>query len=97
MSPISGPASKILVQLGAKVKAGDPLALIDSPDFAAAVSAYRKAVATAKNLRRVADLNEELFQHGAVAKRDLEQAQTDAINADADRDARPCRRFIHSA
>jgi membrane fusion protein, heavy metal efflux system len=87
LSPISGPVIKLLVSLGEKVKAGDPLAIIDSPDFAAAVSAYRKGVATAKNLRRVADLDDELFQHGALAKRDLEQAQTDAANADADRDA----------
>ena len=63
------------------------MAIIDSPDFAAAVSAYRKAVATAKNTRRIADLDEELFQHGALARRDADQAQTDAGNADADRDA----------
>jgi len=87
VAPISGPVAKLMVSLGAPVKAGDPLAEIDSPDFAAAISAYRKAVATAKNLRRIAELDEELFTHGALAKRDLEQAQTDAINADADSDA----------
>ena len=87
LAPISGPVAQLLVSLGAQVKAGDPLANIDSPDFAAAISAYRKAVATAKNARRIADLDEELFKHGALARRDLDQAQTDAINADADRDA----------
>jgi len=87
LAPISGPVAELLVSLGAKVKAGDPLAIIDSPDFAAAVSAYRKAVATAKNARRIADLDEELFRHGALARRDVDQAQTDAGNADADRDA----------
>jgi len=87
VAPISGPVAKLMVSLGAPVKAGDPLAEIDSPDFAAAISAYRKAVATARNLRRIAELDEELFTHGALAKRDLEQAQTDAINADADSDA----------
>ncbi len=87
VAPISGPVARLLVSLGATVKAGDALAEIDSPDFAAAVSAYRKAVATAKNLRRVADLDKELFEHGALARRDLEQAQTDALNADADRDS----------
>lgn len=87
LAPISGPAAQMLVTLGAKVKGGDALAVIDSPDFAAAVSGYRKALATAKNTRRIAELDEELFQHGALSKRDLEQAQTDAINADADSDA----------
>jgi cobalt-zinc-cadmium efflux system membrane fusion protein len=87
LAPISGPVAQLLVSLGAKVNAGEALALIDSPDFAAAVSAYRKAVATAKNTRRIVDMDEELFEHGALAKRDLEQARTDAVNADADRDA----------
>src|SRR5689334_17899321 len=35
LAPISGPASRLLVSLGARVQAGDPLALVDSPDYAA--------------------------------------------------------------
>jgi len=87
LAPISGPASRLLVSLGAKVQAGDPLALVDSPDYAAAISGYRKAVVTAKNLRRIADLDKQLFDADAIARRDLEQAQTDAVNGGADRDA----------
>jgi len=87
LAPISGPAVRLAVSLGAKVQAGDTLAVIDSPDFAAAISGYRKGVATAKNARRVADLDEQLFKGDAIARRDVEQAQTDAINAEADRDA----------
>jgi len=87
LAPISGPAVRLSVSLGADVKAGDTLAVIDSPDFAAAISGYRKGVATAKNARRVADLDEQLFKGDAIARRDMEQAQTDAINAEADRDA----------
>ncbi len=87
LAPISGPAAKLLVSLGTPVKAGDPLAMIESPDYAAAISAYRKGVATAKNARRIADMDKELFKADAIARNDMEQAQTDAINADADRDA----------
>jgi cobalt-zinc-cadmium efflux system membrane fusion protein len=87
LAPISGPAAKLLVSLGATVKAGDALAVIDSPDYAAAISAYRKGVATAKNARRIADMDEQLFKGDAIARNDLEQALTDALNADADRDA----------
>src|ERR1035437_1818101 len=87
LAAISGPASRLLVSLGARVNAGDPLALVDSPDFAAAISAYRKAVVTAKNLRRIADLDKQLFEADAIAHRDLEQTQTDAVNGEADRDA----------
>jgi cobalt-zinc-cadmium efflux system membrane fusion protein len=87
LAAISGPASRLLVSLGARVKEGDPLALVDSPDYAAAISGYRKAVVTAKNLRRIADLDKQLFDADAIARRDLEQAQTDAVNGEADRDA----------
>ena len=87
LAPFGGPVSKLLVNPGDKVKAGDPLAEVDSPDFAAAISAYRKALATAQTLRRVADMDKDLIQHNGVAQREEEQAQTDAANAEADRDA----------
>ena len=87
LAPFGGPVSKLLVNPGDQVKAGDPLAEVDSPDFAAAISAYRKALATARTLRRVADMDKDLIQHNGVAQREEEQAQTDAANAEADRDA----------
>ena len=46
LAPFSGPVSRLLVSPGQQVKKGDPLAVVDSPDFAAAVSAYRKSRAT---------------------------------------------------
>ena len=87
LAPFGGPVSKLLVNPGDKVRAGDALAEVDSPDFAAAISAYRKALATAQTLRRVADMDKDLIQHNGVAQREEEQAQTDAANAEADRDA----------
>jgi membrane fusion protein, heavy metal efflux system len=87
LAPISGPVSRLLVSVGANVKVGEPLAAVASPDFASAVGAYRKAEATARNTRRIADLDQELFKNDAIARRDLEQAETDAVSAEADRDA----------
>ena len=87
LSPISGPVSRIIANIGSHVSRGDALAMVSSPDFAAAVSAVRKADATARNARRIATLDEQLFKNDAIARRDLEQAQTDAISAEADRDA----------
>jgi len=85
LAPIGGPVIR-LVSLGVKVKDGDVLATVASPDYATAVSAYRKAVATAKNARRIAELTKELSQNN-LSRREVEQAQTDATNAEADRDA----------
>lgn len=87
LAPISGPVVRILVQPGDHVKKGQALAYVSSPDFAAAVADYRKAQATARNAQRVADLDEQLFKNDAIARRDMEQAQTDAVSANADRDA----------
>lgn len=87
LAPFGGPVSKMLVSVGDQVKAGDPLAAVASPDFAAAISAYRKALSTAQTLRRVADMDKDLLEHNGVAQREEEQAQSDAANAEADRDA----------
>ena len=87
LAPFSGPVSRLLVALGDQVKQGDPLAEIVSPDFAAAIDAYRKALATAKTDRRLADLDKDLIEHHGVAQREADQAETDAVNAEADRDA----------
>ncbi len=87
LAPISGPVSRLLVSVGASVQLGEPLATIASPDFATAVSVYRKTEATARNTRRIADLDDRLFQNDAISRRDMDQAQTDAISAEADRDA----------
>ncbi len=87
LAPFSGPVSRMLVSLGDRVKQGDPLAAVVSPDFAAAEGAYRKALATAKTNRRLADLDRDLLEHHGVAQREADQAETDAVNAEADRDA----------
>ncbi|MGO4503653.1 MULTISPECIES: efflux RND transporter periplasmic adaptor subunit [unclassified Dyella] len=87
LAPFSGPVTRLLVDIGDHVNKGDPLALVDSPDFAAAITAYRKALTTAHTARRLADLEKDLVDHQGVAKREEDQAQADAANADADADA----------
>jgi cobalt-zinc-cadmium efflux system membrane fusion protein len=87
LSPISGPVSRLLVQPGQKVGQGQALAMVDSPDFAATLGAYAKALAIAKTNRQIADADKDLAQHNGVSAREAAQAQTDAANAEADRDA----------
>jgi cobalt-zinc-cadmium efflux system membrane fusion protein len=87
MAPISGPVTRLLVNPGDQVKKGQPLAMVASPDFAAAISAYRKAVDSARTARKLADQDKDLVKHQGVSEREAEQAQTDASNAEADRNA----------
>lgn len=87
LCPISGPVARVLVEPGVHVRTGQVLAQVASPDYASAISDYRKAEASAANLQRIADMNQKLFDNDALSKRDLEQSQTDAASARADEDA----------
>jgi len=85
LAPFSGPVAGLLVSPGELVKKGQALATVVSPDFAAAVSAYRKAIATAGTARRLAAMDADLFAHKGVSEREADQAESDAVNAEADR------------
>jgi cobalt-zinc-cadmium efflux system membrane fusion protein len=86
-SPFNGPVTRMLVALGQHVARGQPLAVVQSGDYASAVGAYRKAVVTAANARKVADADRDLAAHNGISQREAAQAQTDAAGAAADRDA----------
>ncbi|HEY1879315.1 MAG TPA: efflux RND transporter periplasmic adaptor subunit [Caulobacteraceae bacterium] len=87
LAPFGGPVTRILVTQGQHVDKGQALAVVNSADFSAAVSAYRKAAAAAANARRLADIDKDLLQHQGVSKREADQAETDAVGAEADRAA----------
>jgi cobalt-zinc-cadmium efflux system membrane fusion protein len=87
LAPFSGTVSQLLVEPGQSVRKGDALAKVVSPDYAAAVSTYRKALVTAQNARKLADLDKDLLTHQGVSAKEAEQAETDAASAEADRDA----------
>lgn len=87
LAPFSGPVTKVLVSLGETVKAGQPLATVASPDFAAAVDGYRKALAAASAASKVAATDRDLYAHDAISQRENTQAQSDAVGAESDRNA----------
>ena len=87
IAPMSGPVTRLMVSPGDHVRKGQALAAVASSDYAAAVSAYQKAVVTAANARRIADADKDLVRDKSVSQREADQAQTDAANAEADRDA----------
>lgn len=87
LSPVSGPVSRIVTTLGATVTAGQALATVASPDFAADVATYRKAESAVRNSARILKLDEQLFANDALARSELDQARSDNAAAEADRDA----------
>jgi membrane fusion protein, heavy metal efflux system len=84
ITQVNGPITRILVDLGSKVKAGDPLLYVSSPDVANAVSAYRKARNREDFNKRIVARQKELLDRGAVAVKDYESNIADMNDAMTD-------------
>lgn len=84
ITQVGGPIARILVDYGSPVKAGDPLLYVSSPDMANAISTYRKARNKEELTKRALDRAKDLLEHGAIAQKDLENAQSDSNDAGTD-------------
>ena len=87
ITQVGGPVSRILVVPGERVRQGQPMLEVVSPDYSQLFATYLKA----RNTFRVADKNyaraQDLYQHKAIAERDLLQAESDRNQAQADLNA----------
>jgi cobalt-zinc-cadmium efflux system membrane fusion protein len=87
ITQVGGPVSRILVVPGQQVKEGQPMLEVSSPDYSQLLDAYLKAA----DSFRLADKNyaraKDLYEHHAIAERDLQQAESDRTQAEADRNA----------
>jgi len=88
--PVSGRVVAVMVRLGDSIKQGQPLFSINAPDADAALSAALQAEATVNQARAAllkaeADLERtrDLFQHDAVAKKELVNAEAAEAQAKA--------------
>lgn len=87
ITQVGGPVSRILAVPGEHVKAGQPMLDVSSPDYSQLLDAYLKAA----DSYRLTELNytraQDLYQHHAIAQRDLQQAESDNTQARADLNA----------
>jgi cobalt-zinc-cadmium efflux system membrane fusion protein len=83
-SPISGRVVTLAAQVGDSVKAGDALAVLDSPDLGAAVADLRKARADEARKKPALERARALFDAGVFARKDLETAEADERQAQAE-------------
>jgi membrane fusion protein, heavy metal efflux system len=84
LPPGAGRVHEVKVALGARVKRGDLLATIDSPDLAQAYDDNDKAAGLARLAAKFLAYQEEQFKLGAAAQRDLDQARSDNQQAVAE-------------
>jgi cobalt-zinc-cadmium efflux system membrane fusion protein len=83
-SAVGGPVQEILSEPGQIVHAGQTLLTVTSPDYSAARSAYLKAISTFQLADKNYERSKDLYEHKAIAERDLQQAESDRAEALAD-------------
>jgi cobalt-zinc-cadmium efflux system membrane fusion protein len=84
ITQVNGPVSKLLVDLGSIVTAGEPLLYVTSPDVANAVVTYRKARNHLEYAKKTLDRNKTMLEHEVIAVKDLEAAEQDYNDATSD-------------
>jgi cobalt-zinc-cadmium efflux system membrane fusion protein len=87
ITQIGGPVSRILVVPGQHVKTGEPMLDVSSPDYSQLLDSYLKASDSSRLAEKFYVRAQDLFQHHAIAERDLEQAESDRTHAQADLNA----------
>lgn len=84
ITQVSGPVSRIAVLPGEQVHKGQPMLYVRSPDYSQLRTNYLKA----KDAYSLAQKNyaraQDLYKHGAIAVRDLEQAESAEVQAGGD-------------
>ncbi len=84
ITQIGGPVSRIVVTPGQQVRSGEPLLYVASPDYSLLLATYLKA-RDAFNLADKSYLrSKDLYEHHAIAERDLEAAESTRTQASAD-------------
>jgi cobalt-zinc-cadmium efflux system membrane fusion protein len=87
ISQVGGPVSRILVVPGQQVKVGQPMLEVSSPDYSQLLDAYLKAADSSRLAEKNYTRAQDLYQHHAIAERDLDQAESDRNQAKADLNA----------
>ena len=83
-SPLAGRIVSLTAGPGSRVKRGDPLATISSPDFGQAQAESAKAEADFAMSDKALARARELAEHGVIAGKDLQQTEADLAHARAE-------------
>jgi membrane fusion protein, heavy metal efflux system len=84
LPPLTGRVMKLMVQLGERVEAGQPLLEFDSPDLAAAYADHDRAKVLMALALKSRERQRGLAKIGGAAEKDLQQAETDYVTAEAE-------------
>lgn len=83
-SPLQGRVVEVRAHLGDRVKAGDVLLVVDSPDIAQAYSEYVKEDSDLQYATRSHELAKDLYENKALPLKDLKQTENELVKARAE-------------
>ncbi len=83
-SPLQGRVVEVRAHLGDRVKAGDILLVVDSPDIAQSYSEYVKEDSDLQYATRAHELAKDLYENKAMPLKDLKQAENELVKARAE-------------
>jgi cobalt-zinc-cadmium efflux system membrane fusion protein len=84
ITQVSGPVSRVVVVPGQKVKLGQPMLYVASPDYSQLRSNYLKAKDADALAQKSYARAQDLYQHKAIAEQTLEQADSARVQAGSD-------------
>ena len=82
--PTGGRIIEMKVRPWDHVNKGENLALIESADLSRSVADYHKALADDEVKQKELSRAKDLYEHDAIAQKDYQQAQADALSSQAD-------------
>jgi membrane fusion protein, heavy metal efflux system len=87
ITQVGGPVSRIMVVPGDHVQKNQPMLEVSSPDYAQLLDGYLKAADSYRLADKFYQRAQDLYAHNAIAQQDLEQAESNRTQANADLNA----------
>jgi cobalt-zinc-cadmium efflux system membrane fusion protein len=84
LPPLAGRITQLEVQLGQPVESGQPLAVLESSDLRSAYADYDRAKLLLALATKTRDRVRGLGRVGGIAEKEIQQAETDFLTADAE-------------
>jgi cobalt-zinc-cadmium efflux system membrane fusion protein len=84
ITQVSGPVNRIVVVPGQRIKQGEPMLYVASPDYSQLRTNYLKARDGYALAQKAYARAQDLYQHRALAEQALEQAQSAEVQAGGD-------------
>jgi membrane fusion protein, heavy metal efflux system len=84
IAQVSGPVSRVVVVPGRKVRQGEPMLYVASPDYSQLRTNYLKAKDAYAFAQKADARAQDLYTHKAIAEQNLEQAESAEVQASGD-------------